>query len=472
MRFHTAMVGATMLMVSTSSVAQDASENQDVDIAAILKDLQSEVQGLRDDNASMRGEIEELRILNQDEWITERRSEEIRGIVQDVLADADTRASLQGNGLSAGWSNGFFLASPDGRFRLNIGGQMQTRFVWNYHDEPDTTRYGFENTRTKLLFDGHVFSPDWEFSIETDFARDGGSATLLDSWIRHNFNNEISLRAGQFKMPFSRESLVDASQQLVIERSLIDLAMGVGRTQGIELRIENPVHRILVAVTDGSQDNLGSDAGFTLARTQRPFPLNSPALVEDVEYAFAARYELLMAGNWNQFKDFTSSETGEYGVLFGVAFQGQESEYGTPTADDVDWVAWTADISMEFGGASLFASFTHHYIDRVTFTGNIYGVVGQGSIYITPKLEFYARYEYGWTDFNLAVGSIERSDLGVLTIGTNYYLDGHDLKWSTDLGIGFTQVEDFWSSDRAGYRADTEDSEPQFVLRTQLQLLF
>jgi hypothetical protein len=32
------------------------------------------------------------------QWLTEQRAAEIRGIVTDVLADADTRSSLQGSG--------------------------------------------------------------------------------------------------------------------------------------------------------------------------------------------------------------------------------------------------------------------------------------------------------------------------------------------------------------------------------------
>ena len=39
-----------------------------------------------------------------------------------------TRASLQDSGMTAGWNDGFFLASPDGRFRMEVGGLVQFRY--------------------------------------------------------------------------------------------------------------------------------------------------------------------------------------------------------------------------------------------------------------------------------------------------------------------------------------------------------
>jgi hypothetical protein len=35
--------------------------------------------------------------------------------------------------------------------------------------EIDSNRAGFENTRTKLVFWGHVFNPSWTYKVEGDF---------------------------------------------------------------------------------------------------------------------------------------------------------------------------------------------------------------------------------------------------------------------------------------------------------------
>ena len=54
-------------------------------------DLQSRLEAAE-------AKIAEMSAQQNGDWLTEQRSEQISGIVQDVLADADTRASLQGTG--------------------------------------------------------------------------------------------------------------------------------------------------------------------------------------------------------------------------------------------------------------------------------------------------------------------------------------------------------------------------------------
>lgn len=459
-----------LLLLSVSALAQESESEETV--AKQLQSLKMEMEGLRKVNEVMKGQIDELRARTQDNWLTEHRAEEIRIIVQDVLADADTRASLLQDGLIAGWRDHFFLASPDGRFKLQVGGQIQARWVYNFHDQSDRHIQGFENTRTKLIFQGHVFSPDWSYLVRSDFSRAGGGAVLDDAWIRHNLNNEISIRVGQFKLPFSREFLVSSARQLAVERSLIDGVFNVGRSQGIEIRYQDDIARWAIAFSDGGQDNLGAEAGFNIIGIVAD-PANSPALNRDTEFALTGRYEMLIAGNWEQFNDFTSPLSDAFGMMVGAAIHAQHGEFGVTGTRGERWIAWTADISLEYGGANVFASFTHHYVDDPFFFLDGYGVVVQAGVYLTPKWEVFGRYEYSWLDFDTAFGSVERSDLGVLTVGANYYIDGHDLKWSTDIGFGVTQIEDFWGANsRAGYRTDAEEAEPQIVFRTQLQLLF
>ena len=116
--------------------------------------------------------IAELSAQQDGDWLTEQRSEQIRGIVQDVLADADTRASLQGNGATSGYNNGFFVQSADGKWSMKINGLFQERFNighqpsdWLSEDShryvaattnDKTTGFGFETTRAALNFSGKL----------------------------------------------------------------------------------------------------------------------------------------------------------------------------------------------------------------------------------------------------------------------------------------------------------------------------
>jgi hypothetical protein len=84
---------------------------------------------LRQEIQALRAEVSAMRSQADDSWLNERRAEEVKTLIHDVLADADTRASLAGDGMTAGHNGHFFLASADGGFLLNVGGQIQFRYI-------------------------------------------------------------------------------------------------------------------------------------------------------------------------------------------------------------------------------------------------------------------------------------------------------------------------------------------------------
>src|SRR5262245_52609458 len=103
-----ALAAISALAFTGAATAQSAASAGD-GVQETLKAMQSEIEHLRNENQQMRGEIDDLHAQNDENWLTESRAEQIRGLVQDVIADADTRASLLQNGMTAGWSEHFFL---------------------------------------------------------------------------------------------------------------------------------------------------------------------------------------------------------------------------------------------------------------------------------------------------------------------------------------------------------------------------
>jgi hypothetical protein len=419
----------------------------------------AEVEDLKRQVESLSLEVARLREAADAPWLSEARAEAIRSVVEEVLADADTRDSLLQSTLTAGYDQGFFLRSEDGAFALRLAGELQFRFMANHQDEApsgDDDRWGFETSRTRLQFSGHVVDPRWVYMVKGDFDRDGGGFTLLDAYIGRAFEGGWTFLAGQFRVPMLREFLVVETQQLAVERSLVHQEFTAGRTQGIAADYRGDWLHVTAGFTDGHP----ATGGF-----------NQPALDRDTEYAFTLRGEALLAGGWDQFADFTSFPGEETAFMLGAATHYQVSEYGT-IDDELEVFQWTLDGSAEFGGWNLFGAFVGRHIDATGLSLDQFGFVAQGGLFLNDDWELFGRYEWGDDDS-------DGEDLHLVTIGANRYFARQGVKWTADVGFGLEEVGSTWGDgflgsggDPAGWRTDAAGSDGQIVFRTQMQLLF
>src|SRR5690606_11994218 len=141
----------TLTGVSNATPASEGTSNEE-----LIKQLTARIAALEADRGQER--------------LTEQRAAEIRSLVHDVLADADTRASLLQGGMTAGYDNGFVLSSTDGNWLLRTNFLMQQRFIWNNRDGDgvDGDVWGFENPRSKFILTGHVVNPDWFYRVDVN----------------------------------------------------------------------------------------------------------------------------------------------------------------------------------------------------------------------------------------------------------------------------------------------------------------
>lgn len=446
----TIAVGATTTMAATTP-DQDRSAME-----ARLADLERQIAAA------------EATSIDGASWLTTERAGEIRSLVQDVLADADTRASLLQSGMNAGWNKGFFIASADGNFRLKIAGQLQVRYVYNWQDDEgssDTNRQSFDVRRAKLMFSGHVVDPTWTFDIQGAFNNNGGAFALEDAgWIRKDLGNGWKVTVGQMKAPFTREEVTSSRTFFAVDRSLLNAEFTAGSVQGIDLMYGTDSWRVRAMWHDGSVNGINSGSA------------NTPALLEDVEYAFGGRFEWAVLGTFDDFSDFSSWRGSDTSVQLGAALNYQRQEFGTGevfgdfstfNSNELTNFGATVDIGAKFGGLSLFGVAIYRHLDpQVGSSLDQFGIMAQAGFFFTDDIEAFLRYE--WGDFD--VSGIE--DLSVVTVGVTKYWDKHNLKWTTDIGFGINEVNGVWASEGAGWRADTEGDEGQVVFRSQLQVLF
>jgi hypothetical protein len=382
--------------------------------------------------------------------LDEARTSELRDLIAQLLAEVDTRASLLAADATVGWDGHPFIASPDGNFRLEFQGRLQLRYVMNIQDEAagdDTTRDGFETRRVRFIASGHVVDPSITYKVQATFDRDGGTLELEDAIIEKHFDHGVYLRFGQFRPPLTRAANVSTFRTTAVERSLAHGAIQVSRSQGVEIGYEDEALNLRAAFHDGDGN------------------ANTPALMPDTEFGLAARAELLLAGRWRQFRDFTGYPGGDIGLLLGAGVLYQRGEFGASLHDRADDFRWTADISAEFSGAHVFAAVGGRNVDPDTGDdSNVLIAMVEAGVFITDTIEPFARLEWGDDDTS--------DDLLVLTLGVTKFWDKHNLKWTTDAGYGFNAVSDTFASSGAGWRADPPGVDGQIVIRSQLQLMF
>jgi hypothetical protein len=451
--------------------------------------------------AQLKKEFAEVKAKSQDKWLTAQRAEEIRGMVEDVLSDADSRASLQAAAATSGYNNGFFISSPDGNFKLQINGQLQNRWAYNwlsardmannngmpsYSDTVAKAAYGFEVRRAKLEFSGHISDPSWQYAITMAYQQFfgqnyggnpafnagggvnqgdnfAGGIGLENAYVKKDLGNGFSVQVGQFKSPFLREWLVSSKYQLTVERSLVNTLFSTGWTQGIQANWNNDNLRVMASYNDGANNaNLGSVSG-----TDRDAGTTRNTGVGFASWAFTGRVDWMAFGNWAQFDQSTSMRGQAAGLMVGGGINwqrgGANGENIAPSSPgdntnvaangnaDGEFFSWTVDATWQLGGANLYGAWVMNTsYGQPNGQGNInsYGVVVQGGYFITDAIELFARWEWmstadgdnnAATDFVYANSANNAFVNNIGTIGGNWYIS-KNVKFTTDFGVSWNPV--------------------------------
>jgi hypothetical protein len=442
--------------------------------------------------------IAELSAQQNGDWLTEQRSEQVRGIVQDVLADADTRASLQGNGATSGYSNGFFVQSADGKWSMKINGLFQERFNVGHQPGPwsgatrdsHETAFGFETTRAALNFSGELagvayynarldWSPYNNGAVATGTAQTGGglsNSPLQWAYGGWHMNDNWSMQMGRQKMNVMRGFMVNAEDQQAIERSSYNYYWASSQiTNGVMVKGAWDSFRMNGMFSNGAT-NQGANVGTN------PWSLN------DNGWAITGRGEWLLEGDWAQFDHIGSSKGGTDGMLLGVGggyLRGAtiNNPVAAGTSEPSNWLV-SGDLSYQSDGWNAYGSVSYQRTndDQVAGaddTNSIGFEVGAG-MYMSDNDELYARWQ--WINPGFGSGPVS-STLNMATIGWNHYLAGPNTKLSVDWSWNFSDPSAVNNAGAGGWgytglwntangNGTNSSSGSQWLLRTQLQVSF
>jgi phosphate-selective porin len=394
----------------------------------------------------------------------QQSNDSVRAIVSEMMADAEARSSLLAGG-DAGHDGKFFIAG-DG-FRLNIGGGIQSRYIMDFRDDSNSDDFsnGFQIPRTRLNFSGTV-NKDWAFSVEGEFdtTSEGGSGSfkLIEALFGYNFANGWGLYMGELKPPIIREDATSEFKQLAVERAPSTDFMRHDRVKAIWVQHQAENWRTWLTFNSGANtDNTDFNAS------------------NNADYAFSARFELLFAGKWEQFADFTSPKGSDFGCMLGLAAHYQ-GEHNTPNPTDVDTKVflYTADLGVEGDGWNLFGSFIGRNIDQNALASasdqsfNDFSFVLQGGLMVSDRWEIFARYDALIVDSDRNFNS---DYMSWITGGVNCYIAGHAAKFTADAVYSVDETLPDVSAlggfaTTQGLQGDTTEGE--LAIRLQMQLMF
>ncbi|MBU3682638.1 MAG: hypothetical protein FGM39_01190 [Phycisphaerales bacterium] len=475
--------------------------------------MQQELDALLKKSRQQDERIRQLEAETGERWLTEQRAEQVRGIVRDVLSDSEQRASFRKDGATSGFDRNFFIASPDGNYRLNIEGQIQSRWSFNFMPTPGLTagpvtpggkqnEYGFELRRVRLNFFGNVVDPSWTYRVQIAFERDGTiqnrPLTLEDAFLQKALGGGWFFRMGQWKNFFNYEEINSSRTQQLIERSMLNQYFTTQFIQGALLGWESQHVRTYLSYNDGG----GNRNIAVIQKNGNP-----------TDWAFTGRVDWLLTGEWGQMRDMQGWVGSPFAAMAGLAVNAQRAsgvvtenrltvgngaipglDGLVATVAPLNLTSWTADINLRGSGWSGWAAFLGNYMSSsdagaaARGVGSVLslGAVVQGGIFITDSVELFARYEGLWVSSGndgmvggkFVANALVAQTMNAATVGISWYFAKNAAKFALDGGVAFNPVK----FDRglygesitgADWRAsETGEGAGEVVVRAQMQVLF
>jgi len=484
-----AMGAVALLCVVTGPLWAETLDGGEPVTPAHLQQMQSELD-------SLRSQLNGVRASQNETWLNERRAQEVKSLVREVLADADMRASMVEGGSTAGHNGkNFFLANEDGSFLMNVSGQIQGRYVATFRRDSgaDDGETGFVVRRAKVAFAGHIADPRIKYAIQ--LAVDPGSDIAIADKIvmSYDLTDNITIWAGEDKGPFLREELTNSNAQLAVERSYVNEIFTLDKVQGIGA-IWEPTDSVKIHGMWNDGMRSGESGGGSNAFTQAmAFDAQTIATTQEgtvtkdfdgdrTDFAMTTRIDIRLMGDWNQMSDFTSWSGEEMALFVGGAFHWEVGETHDGAFNN-DFYSWTIDASYENQGWSAFVAGVGQHTDQedTAILGGAtnfdqFGAIAQVAYNMDTgngrSIEPFFRYEY--IDFDSAITTTTfagGNDVAhIITGGFNWYFAKHAAKFTADVVYALDPLPIGQSG--LGLLSDANNEDGQVALRGQFQLLF
>jgi phosphate-selective porin len=272
---------------------------------------------------------------------------------------------------------GFCLALSAHAGDFKFSGYAQ--FLYHHYDlasQPDA----FSLPRVRLTFDG-IITSEVAYRVQYDAA--AATNGLRDAYVQFKGSPIANLIIGQTFIPFSEAQLFPATDQELIDYSLVANTLTYDRDIGVQLRGELPNKKLSYGV------GIFNGTGKNAAENNKTKDLVGRVVISPLS-----------------------------GLSFGLAYQGgDQSRSGTNEAYRTGF-----DALVKYEYAKLKIQWEYIYKEQ-QWTGGLSNKGSDGwyllaAAYLSPKLQGAVRYDWLMTD--RAVSSSKQT---LLSTGVNYFFD-------------------------------------------------
>jgi hypothetical protein len=416
-----------------AQAAGEAAQRATQDLEARVIELQRELDAMARERAS----FEDLR--RRVDELEAKQTALGRGAPADWTSAGAGRDALQFS------RDGIVVRSPGNRFLLRPGLRVQGLFESDLAAagpadaaRPDSATFSLYHA--ELLFEGHAFSPRFEYRLELDFG-ETQPAIAKDAFVQWRFVPSFAVRVGQLKVPFGLETLYWNALLELVDVAQAASTFSLGREVGVSV-IGRP---------------LGGRLQYQLAATNGP-RAPCPAAptgpqCDAIDLAYAGRVVAAPFGPLPQHEGDLEAQrrplvsVGVSGAYFLLPTDVRARTNVTNALIDVDRNGYVDNVGVLQGGVDLRAlyrgaSLQAEWFGRRETPGagegdrSYWGAYGQAGYFVLPRhLELVARV--GRTDLPLYGATVAERELrGSHTTeaggGVSAYLHGHDAKLQVD----------------------------------------
>jgi phosphate-selective porin OprO/OprP len=385
---------------------------------------------------------------------------------------------------------GMTFTTPDQKFQLSIGGQMQMRYTFSELDGPSNPPYNNSNQsqwrmqRIKTYFNGYAFTQDLTYKINlawNQLTNYGNSSRLLEEcFLNYRIVDEAQLRVGQDKVQYSRQWITSSSQNEFVDTSFVtsaftptyDMGLAVngsalkglltysaawlgGNGQSTTANDNNNSYNLRLGVNPLGEMKYG-EADIDMS----PKPLLG---LGGTYYHDTLKYTTITTGASPAPANVTAGlETNNLGyaqstgwlgkniAMFALPAPSLASGWGNAT-QNINVDMFQADMAFKWMG--LFAQAEYFWGEGTGQTATVYtnpkgtkgfgqptvisnGFYAQVGYMVVPKTVELA-FRYNWLDYNKAQSlSIQTQVQGAIS----WYIQGHNLKIQADVTKANTQA--------------------------------